>query len=508
MKHPKGKRRSSPRLPKAAGDASSPNRSESPPLLSAIGAFLANLTFGQLLGRVVGLYAVFWLGIGGVMLTIAWNAGPRQLVESRDYAALSQTISGRIVASWLALEMNPAEIGDNRHWRPFAKVSPCVVVEYDPGQWQGPLQRSFCGNRFAFSEDYTLHDLDQLAPQVPFSWIADQRGFALAEIRMSRASLDWLSTHPAADTSANVTPITALEQLQRYLDHPLDFAIAGWTTAGQDFPLAVNPDDPLHALPAGFLAERSKIDSNWLIVALFSVFGLVAWSRGMVLLLGDIRPTVLWVMIILPVLAIPWWGDGLPRVLRLFDVRVSGVIGDILADLDPLSRLISGDPSAAIQGNGVRLVWPVGQGEYAATLGKLAFVRPEERPVSADNALRLLAETVGNQVKVMSPADQLALFAQLASDKRQGTAGAGLVFLPTAREVLLDPDSDERVKNSAYDFLSVWLTQPVIDPLPGERGFEQRLRFFRELTDLPIAEIANRARWVVNRAETAKQGQQ
>ena len=326
--------------------------------------FLVETVLGALVGRAIRFYAAFWLGIGGILLVIAWQAGPQRALEAYQFSKLVSRVDSRIVESWLALDWRPADMGDNVRWRAFAKAAPCVVVEYNAGgDWGTALRRAFCGNRFTFTESYTLHDLDRIAPAVPFAWTRDSSGFAVPEIRLSRAALQWLAGHPSANAGpGKQVPQTALDQLQREIERPVDYAISGWTTSSAGFALVIDPRNPAGAMPANFVDERRHDTGNWLLFAMFAVVGLLAWHGGMRLLLGDSEPIMFWLATLLPMLALPLWSEHLPRELRKLNVEFAGVVSDMLDTLDPLGRLIASEPGAAAQARGARLTWPVSPG--------------------------------------------------------------------------------------------------------------------------------------------------
>src|SRR4051794_32324525 len=197
---------------------------------------------GTALGPFIRLFAAGFLGVAAVLLTLAWQTGPQHLIDAARYAPLTARQTGKVVESWLALEWDPAEMGESLRWRAFAKASPCVVVEY-AGDWGSPTRRAFCGNRFTFRESYTLHNLWEMAPGVPFTWLRDARGFILPEVRLSAASRQWLAAH-SPQLPFVTEASTALEALRRELDSPVDDAVASWSVAPSDFPLVLDPRHP------------------------------------------------------------------------------------------------------------------------------------------------------------------------------------------------------------------------------------------------------------------------
>lgn len=147
---------------------------------------------GVVVGRINAFYGAMILGVAGLVLTVAWHAGPHKFLDARQFAALTSRADARIVESWLAVEFDPAAMGSYTNWRAFAKASPCVVVEYQT-EWTGPAHRAFCGVRLPFYDHYTLHDIVEIAPGVPFLWARDERGFIVPEIRVSPAAYSYFS---------------------------------------------------------------------------------------------------------------------------------------------------------------------------------------------------------------------------------------------------------------------------------------------------------------------------
>src|SRR5439155_1541993 len=125
-------------------------------------ALLGDVVAGVLFGPFFKLMAAFVLGFGGLMLTLAWQSGPMQLVEKTKYAKLAA---------------HPPR------------------------------------STFLLSKPY---------------------------------------------------PKTALEELQRSLDEPVEHAIAGWATPTSQIALALNPQQPDEALPATYVDQRMRQGSNWL----------------------------------------------------------------------------------------------------------------------------------------------------------------------------------------------------------------------------------------------------
>jgi hypothetical protein len=191
--------------------------------------------------------------------------------------------------------------------------------------------------------------------------------------------------------------------------------------------------------------------------------------------------------------ALPWWSDYMPRAIRFFHADIGMVSEDILATMDPLDRFAAVDPSAAVEANGERLVWKTGEGIYRDTFGKIAFAR-QRALLDPDAALRMLASTVAERLRAMDDAPRAAMFMRLRDDKKRDLKAAGTVFVPAAREVLLDAHASDDVRTAARLFLTEWVTQPIVAIDPNLPAFDARTAIMHSLADVPVPEIANLAR--------------
>ena len=112
-------------------------RSDTPPdaVKRAIGTVA-----GGVLDRFMTLFALFFIGMASVFLTVAWMYGPQVLLQAAQYRKYTERVDARIVESWLALDLDISRIRSPAHWRASALASPCVVVEYG-GDWGAPIRR-------------------------------------------------------------------------------------------------------------------------------------------------------------------------------------------------------------------------------------------------------------------------------------------------------------------------------------------------------------------------------
>ncbi|QJR11968.1 hypothetical protein DSM104443_03051 [Usitatibacter rugosus] len=455
------------------------------------------------LGRFVRFYAAIFIGLGGFVLALAWTMGPQQLVEAHRYSKLTAKADAKIVERWVALEWKPKDAERAPDWRNVAKATPCVVVEYD-GAW-GSQQRAFCGTRFPFNREYRLHELSELAPGVAFAWSRDARGLLATEVRMApelRAYLAQKPPIPPAFPSISGAR-TALELLQLENAQPVERTIRGWSSQDVAFPLAVDPDDPAQSWPQRFIANRLAEPRPWLAAIVAGAFGLAIYTPGMLLLFSGLPPLTRVLMAVIPLLALPWWGEHLPRSIAKLNEDFGEVIEDMVGDIDRLGRLTATDPGEALMASGERIVFDPVVAPYAQTFGRLALKAPASPAASTDEAFGALHAVVAAQARTWSASDRQALFANLTAEKQRSLYDAGLAFVPLAAEAVAAPGEDEPTRLAARAFLSEWVTQPVLEPHPGDAAFATRVAIYRALQRSPVPVIANPAGWIADRATEA-----
>ena len=458
-----------------------------------LGEALRAIAIGKVAGLTIGwgvrLYAAIFLGAAAVFLTAGWKSGPQRVLDAREYATFTATAQGRIVESWLAIEFDPARVGAAGFWRASARATPCAVVEYE-GDWGSPRRRAFCGKRLQFNESYALHGVDEMATNVPFDWVREPNGFALPEIRLAPATRKWLADTPPPEADRGPTaPPTMLAVLEKEVDRPDDLAIESWATPARAFPLALDPAHPGGAMPKGHVDGRREAGSAWVAALMPLAGGAVLWFFGMGLFLPALHPAARILFTVLPLLALPWWGDALPRNLARLHPDVAGVVAEMIDAVERVERIVAGDPDEATLAGGEALRYRVGGGAYADTLGRLRFGRPSRQAKNGDEALAALVAAATPQVRAMPGAERAALFQRLSSDKSAGRTGAGLFFLAAAREAVLDERSPPEVRDAAGGFLSFWVTQPVHEPWPRDAGFRERVRLYEMLKDVPASGV-------------------
>jgi hypothetical protein len=420
-------------------------------------ALLLGQAAGLVMSPFLGVMAGFLLLFGGVFLAVAWQVGAQPLIDHVHYAPFTARASGRVVESWAALEFDPDALPkDKLYWQPYAKIATCEVVEFS-GDWGAAQRRAFCGNRFDFGDHFALHDWRTLAPGIPFTFARDAAGFAVAQVRLSKPALDWLSSHPPYDTFMlpKPPPATALAALRLQFDAPLDVAVASWMHPAEDLPLALDPAHPDDAMPARYVDDRRH--GFWyagpLFALLFAVPGVLVWRLGLRFLFPGQGEAVIWLLTVLPLLALPWWGDVLPRIVRHADRDWGDVVQSMLDDMTRTTRLIASDAQDASLADGQRLVWHVDQGIYADTFGRIRFHAPDAVPATETAALDALRTQAAAQVGDMPSQQRSALFTRLHEQYEAFARGVQAAFTTAAENTVQDPRADPDARRAAKDFL-------------------------------------------------------
>jgi hypothetical protein len=466
---------------------------------------IATMAGGAVLGTFSRLYGSFWIAIAAVVLVAAWQAAPQRLIDAHRFAAFTAHADGRIVESWLALEWDPADMGDHLRWHAYAKAAPCAVVEFDAaGEW-GRLRRAYCGNRFMLREEDSLESIRTLAPGVPFDWLRDGRGFIVPEVRVSAASRAWLASHAPWSTfmMGSPAPATALAALAVQVDSPVDAAIVSWSAPPPAIPLVFDPHEPVDALPAAYVdARRAFSPGAWATFAFAAAIGVVVWLAGMRMILGTAMPPRARIALsLLPLATVPLWSEAFPDMLHRIHRDIGAIAGDMIGDVGRTERLVATDPAAATLAAGERLVFPVATGVYADTFGRFEFVVPQPPPASDDDALVALSASITRQLRALPVDEQAAIFARLEHDKAAGWPRAGAAFVPAAREIVLDSAAAPALRRAARRFLSAWTTQPIEEPHRSRPAYRARLAQFQSLAALPIDDVSIMAASVVERAK-------
>jgi hypothetical protein len=411
---------------------------------------------GILAAPIIGLFAGFLLLFGGIFLAIAWSTGPQPLIDSYQFAPYTARVDGRIVDSWAAVEFDPADVPkDKLYWHTVSKISPCIVIEY-AGDWGAASRRAFCGNRFEFREDFRFDDWNTMAPGVPFAFLRDTSGFAVEQMRISKTTLDWLSTHAPRSTFmlSKPPPTTALGALKEQFDRPLDVALASWSTPFPSFPLAYDPKHPDQVMPAKFVEQRQA--GFWwgslIFMLILALPGIYAWRLGLNLLTGQ-SGAILWLLTAISLLVLPWWSELLPQILRHANKNWAEIGSMMLDDINRVTRFTASAPADALLADGERIVWHVESGAYADTFGRIRFKAPDLLPKTPDLARAALADQIAAQMHAFASSDRAAVFIRLRQQFDSFARDVQSAFYAAAEDTLRDANADTSAHRAAKDFL-------------------------------------------------------
>jgi hypothetical protein len=426
-------------------------------VLDHVPAPLRNMAAQLISSPLIGMVAGFLLLFGGIFLAVAWTVAPQPLIDAHRYAPFTASTSGKVVDAWTALAFDPLDLPKDRlRWFGFAKIASCEIVEYGK-DWNAPIRRAFCGNRFTFRNDMRMDDWNTLAPGVPFVFARDEKGFDIEQMRMSPAAMEWFESHPPDDTFmlSKPPPTTAYGELLEQFDLPLDVAMASWSRAVPAFPLAFDPAHPDQAMPAKYVDDRR--DGPWLgayvFTILFGLIGLFVWRIGMAFLFGGQSPIVFWALTLAPLLALPWWTDALPTMLRHVNRDWAEIASDMLDDITRVTRLNASDPADASFADGARVEWHADRGHYADTFGQVPFHAPQPLPQNAKAARTALIDQTSKYVATLDSASKSALFDRLRQMNDADLRNVQSIFFTSAEETLRDGKSNAAAHAAAKRFL-------------------------------------------------------
>ena len=419
-------------------------------------AWLQNLLGGILAGPVIGLVAGFMLLFAGVFLILGWSVSFGPLIDQHRYAAFTGSATGKIVDSWMALSFDPRDMPkDKLRWFGYAKITGCAVVEY-PGDFSAPLRRAFCGSRFDFGEDFAAIDFKTMAPDVPFAFARDAKGFAIQQLRASADAVHWLKSHPPYSTFMLGKPPapTALDALREQFDQPTEIALASWSTPIPDFPLALDPAHPEQAMPAKYVEQRRGTFwyGGFVFAAIFFAIGLTVWTFGMGFLFGGLSKPVFWLATLTPLLGLPWASDGLPKLIRYVNHDWGEIATDLVSDLSKGTRLDAFDPEDARLANGERIEIYADRGRYVDTFGKIPFRKPPQM-VSTTQAMGALVDQTSAYVAALDSTAKASLFIRLRGLDEANLKHTQSLFFNAAQEVLKDANANAQAHAAAKKFL-------------------------------------------------------
>jgi hypothetical protein len=220
------------------------------------------------------------------------------------------------------------------------------------------------------------------------------------------------------------------------------------------FPLAYDPKHPDQAMPAKWVEEKQR--GFWWGSLIFTLVlaapGIVVWRMGVGWLTGQ-SGVILWLLTLAPMLALPWWSDVLPDIVRRANKDWAGIVSDMLDDINRVTRFTASAPDEAALAQGERLVWQVEKGAYADTFGRMDFRLPQPAPTSPDAALAVLRAQAAEQVGRFSSPERAALFIRLRQQYDAFARNVQGAFTTAAENTLRDTGADAAAHRAAKDFL-------------------------------------------------------
>jgi hypothetical protein len=209
-------------------------------------------------------------------------------------------------------------------------------------------------------------------------------------------------------------------------------------------------------MPAKYVDDRQH--GFWLagllLAASLAVPGLLVWRTGMEIFFGRQPRATLWVLTLVPLAALPWWGTVLPELLRHVNRDWATVGTGMLDDLTRTTRLVASPPDEATLADGERVVFRLEEGAYVDTFGRFRFVAPDPPPTTPDAALAALRAQASAGVSQLEASEQAALFVRLEQEKAADLSQSQALFTPAAENALRRGDTDPAVRRAARHFLS------------------------------------------------------
>lgn len=379
-------------MEQSAGSASGGGRTARPPegevppgpgwqrALVSVSGFIA--------GRLRAIEGALVLAIGAVLLINAWQIGPARW---RDVAAL-RSLTGRGVGTlervWWRLDFGPRPLGqDGTNWEDLATPELCVRIRIE-GPQAGSSRAVYCRQWQKLSRGSLLTSDAELAPGVPVRWTGPS-GTPAIDLRFSSRAYRWLSQRPPSfwflrsrslDDRARRLARSELDVLWVAIDDPLTLLAREWSLApSQPFRVAFDPARPTRALPDGVLEEATRPDiTRTVFPAGLGIGGLAFWVVGWYLLLESRWKGVPAIVAVATALAVPWWGDLVPRYLGSVWEPAGGFVDFFAREMvqRPPSAIVR-DPSYDGEPGDVRRPWTFGSSFYAAQLSGLRLERPK-----------------------------------------------------------------------------------------------------------------------------------
>ena len=218
------------------------------------------------------------------------------------------------------------------NWRASTDATPCVVVEL-PGEWGSARMRAFCGNRFALQRKLRRAlSCTSSRRALPFTWTRDERGIRRSRRSECRAA-QWRGSARTRQTRSCIgsgRPGTrSTGCASRWTGRSTRRSRDGRRRRRHDRRWSTIPADPATLLPAQLVRQRQAVvavvdDRARRAAPSASRCG----SPACWLLPGGAGASTSYgrvALVVVPLAALPWWSDYMPRAIRFFHADIGMV---------------------------------------------------------------------------------------------------------------------------------------------------------------------------------------
>lgn len=500
-----------------------------------------------LLHAVIGRWAFFAgavvLALGAALLSAAWKVGPAWHLMVQEARSLGGRAEARVADTFLVLDVEGRRLKQGVHWTAHARMRLCVDLIYPfdlpsagqsgktPDAIAGVAARQvFCSEESAArpTERFGALDMREIVPGAAIDWPRDQQGNPLVALRMAPQLHAWLAAEPArywpllgkTEEAERTRPPAGseLDYLLLEFDRPLEWLLRAWPeprravidashvidgagpSPGGRIALRFDPRQPERAYPEVFAERVDMTGERWASAAAFALFGLLVWRMGVEIAFIGSGRAVRAALLVVPLLALPWWSERLAGVARWMggDAYYLGV--DMAADLGIEGRVPFTRHSPQVFAETVRIAWqPLAPpSRYAGVLAPFDLAVPEPPPDDADAALAQLSSRIAEQVARLPDGEAEALFARLAALELAGEREIGWMFVAAARAAEKDAARTPAVRAQAGRFLWWFVVSPAL-PAATDPGFATRRALWSSLLDAEDPAVRNMARSALER---------
>ena len=359
--------------------------------------------FGFVGGRLRTLGGALVLAIGAVLLINAWQTGPARWRESGALRSMTGRGVATLERAWWRLDFDPRPLGqDGTNWEDLSTPELCARIRVERAG-TAATSAVYCRQWQKLSRGSLLTSDAELAPGVPVSW-AGPDGKPAIDLRFSERAFRWLSqrspsfwfvARPGLADRARRLARSELDVLWVLIDDPLGLLAREWSLARDwTFSVAFDPARPTRVLPESVLQEAMRPDITTTVVpAMLGIGGLAFWIVGWYLFLESRWKGLPAIVAVATALAVPWWGDLVPRALGSVWEPAGGFVDFFAREMvhrPPVA--IVREPDYGGELGDIQRPWTFETSFYAAELSGLRLERPGQAGDAASVRAGLAAE--------------------------------------------------------------------------------------------------------------------